>query len=279
MKYLKSFNESVRDLMTPKSEEDIKNSISGMQYHELKKIFLVAISKGQIDIVKILLDTRIDIHNHNEEALRTAIRFNQTEMTKYLIENGANINNNEVLLCIKYYPHYESTKLIQKLLQTNESVRDKMTGKSKEEVLKSLEGKPYLYIISKIKQYKLNIDDLFTKEEQEKIKTNGFCYIDDDLKTLFVDRKGLIHVVSCVGEGVRDIWDDSNQIYPKEYQNEIVITFWENAWGGVSLEEWNELNKRLKEFEGKNGFNSYDINTETLKLIMSFDSEYPMEEL
>lgn len=154
-----------------------------------------------------------------------------------------------------------------------------MLPKSKEDIKSTLEGKPYLYIINKINKYKLDINDIFTKEEQDKMKTNDFCYIDDEEEIIFVDMKQLKKIVSCVGEGIRDIHNDSKMYYPNEYQNEIYITFWENAWGGVGLREWNELDKRLKEFEGKNGFNSYDINTENLNLRLIFDGEYPLEEL
>jgi hypothetical protein len=161
----------------------------------------------------------------------------------------------------------------------NESVRDLMKPKSNKEIKSMLEGKPYLYIINKINKYKLDINDIFTKEEQDKMKTNDFCYIDEEQEIIFIDIEQIKKLVSFVGEGVLDMEVKSKQFYPLEYQNEITVYFYENAWGGISLEEWNKLDKTMKELEGKNGVESYYINTDKLVLEIKFDGKYQIYEL
>jgi hypothetical protein len=114
-------NESVRDLMVGKSLGDIKNSLGDMSYPDVMKLFLKAISKGELDVVKTLVDSGIGIHGNDEEALREAIRFDQTKIVEYLIQKGARINNKRVLDFIKIYSSTKSSKIIKNLLTTNES--------------------------------------------------------------------------------------------------------------------------------------------------------------
>ena len=53
MKYLKSYNESVRDFLKPKSSEDI---IKHMMYMLPKDIMLTSIEKGTLDGVKYAIE-------------------------------------------------------------------------------------------------------------------------------------------------------------------------------------------------------------------------------
>jgi hypothetical protein len=161
----------------------------------------------------------------------------------------------------------------------NESVRDKMLPKSPEFIKSTLEGKPYLYIINKINKYKIDINDIFTKEEQDKMKTNDFCYFDEEKEVVLIDIEQLKKIVSGVGEGIRDYIVKSKQFYPLEYQNEIIVEFWENAWGDISIEEWNRLDKIMKELKGKNGVSDYEIIPGSLKLIITFDGKYQIDEI
>lgn len=193
----------------------------------------------------------------------------------------------------------------------NEGVRDKMTPVSKEDILKNLKGKPFNYIAHNlelqglnIKDFftkeeiksslkgepffyitynleiqDLNINDFFTKEEIDKMDKMTFSYIDDDQEVIFIDMKRMKDVLSVVGEGVDDIIVQSISYSYNEYQNEVYVIFSDNAWGGISLKEWNRLDEILKGLVKKNGLDYFDIYTEGAKVLLKFDSKYPLEEI
>ena len=161
----------------------------------------------------------------------------------------------------------------------NEGVRDEMTPKPIEDIKNKLEGKPFAYVNHKLKQHSLKIDDLFTKEEIDKMDKNAFSYVDDDTEYVYIDTERMEEVLIGVGEGIDDISVSTNQYYPNEYQNEVCVIFRDNAWGGISLKEWNRLDEILKGLIKKNGLDYYDIDTNSARLTLRFDSKYPLEEL
>ena len=201
--------------------------------------------------------------------------------------------------------------MVQNFKQFNESIRDKMIPKSEEDIKKSLEGKPFnyiahnlelqglnindfftkeeiknslkgepfFYIIYNLDLQGLNINDFFTKEEIGKMDKMTFSFIDDDQEVIFIGFNQMKKVLSVVGEGIEDIDVQSKSYYYNEYQNEVFITFSDNTWGGISLKEWNRLDEILKGLVKKNGLDYYDIYTESAKVLLKFDSKYPLEEL
>ena len=193
-------NEGIRDRMTPKSEEDIKNQLEGKPFNYIA---------------------------HNLEL------------------QGLNIND--------FF--------------------------TKEEIKNSLKGEPFFYITYNLELQGLDINDFFTKEEIDKIDKMTFSYIDDDQEVIFIGFNQMKKVLSVVGEGIEDIDVQSKSYYYNEYQNEVFITFSDNAWGGISLKEWNRLDEILKGLVKKNGLDYYDIYTESAKVLLKFDSKYPLEEL
>jgi ankyrin repeat protein len=160
-----------------------------------------------------------------------------------------------------------------------ESIRDKMTPKSTEQIKKELEGKPYVYVNNALKRYNYRLDDIFSKEEQDKMDKTAFSYVDDYEEMIFVDTMKMREVLAVVGEGVDDINVYTDQYYPNDYQNEIYVTFHENAWGGISLKEWNKLDEVMKEQVKRNGIHYYEIIPESVRMIIRFDSKYPLEEI
>lgn len=109
-------NESIRDKMTPKSDEEIKKAAEHLLPDQLidmgsKNGYLWAVKKGideggnihindnlplrlacafgYMDIVKLLLDSGADIHAKTEFPLRAAAYADNTDLVDYLISRGA----------------------------------------------------------------------------------------------------------------------------------------------------------------------------------------------
>jgi len=139
-----TFNESIRDLMKPKSKEEIFKSIENMSYPQVNRLLWKEVSKGEIDVVEVLIELGVNIHNNDEEALQVAMRFNKPEMTEFLIKQGANFHHREILELMDILPSSNnSVQIVQNLLKTNESVRDLMKPKSEEEIRKSIGEEKY----------------------------------------------------------------------------------------------------------------------------------------
>jgi len=111
--------ESIRYLMTPKSEEDIRKATKNMNSRDklehgaregilwlveyainnganilrYKNVALVtAAENGHTDIVKFLLNNGADIHYEEDVALRFASREGYSETVKFLLDNGADVH-------------------------------------------------------------------------------------------------------------------------------------------------------------------------------------------
>jgi ankyrin repeat protein len=155
-KYNQFINESVRDLMKPKSEEEIKlalkdsdiNKEDGFGYSKL----MVAAWKRDWDMVEFLIDNGADINNvdsNGQTILFVACADGNLDMVKYLIEKGINYNiedseGNSAIILAQYNEHTEvvdylkslrKPSLLKSLLKTNESVRDLMKPKSEKELI------------------------------------------------------------------------------------------------------------------------------------------------
>lgn len=165
----KIVNESVRDKMTPKSEEEIEDALNGKTPMELFR-------EGDWDdnewlIIKAI-DKGLDLNFNNKEPLKAIIRQNCVDTVKYLLEKGVDLNpslgfdpfyiaafNGHVRiikLLIKYkvkldrdvtkvaiiHDHINAAVLLSDYYEkqkVNEGVRDMMTPKSKEEIEEELE--------------------------------------------------------------------------------------------------------------------------------------------
>lgn len=119
IKFDKYINESLRDKMTPKSEQEVEDAIGdlvpraklevavengvlsivkkavdeGADVKMLdKSIFGTACSKGYADVVKFLIDNGFDFHYRQEFALRSSVWSNKLDVVKILLEAGADVN-------------------------------------------------------------------------------------------------------------------------------------------------------------------------------------------
>jgi hypothetical protein len=119
-------NESIRDKMTPKSEDEILKSLknltpieqllTGIKYNihwvvkdlinkgifddmdifDKEEILSDVVMDNNVEVLSMLIDAGIDIHSENDWALTHACLNNYYNMVKLLLEKGANphANNN-----------------------------------------------------------------------------------------------------------------------------------------------------------------------------------------
>lgn len=128
------------------------------------------------------------------------------------------------------------------------------------------------YIVTSLNQFlneTLNSTEYFNLSE----------IVDDEIR---VYESSIRELCRGIGEGIDDIDIISKSMSgvwipnTNEIQNEICITFIENAWGGISIDEWNGVDKKLKQLEGKNGFYSFCINPNRNLITLEFDSDLPL---
>ena len=89
--------------------------------------FFLAAQTGNIDVLKFCLENGIDIHSHNDLALRKAKENGQVETVIFLLKNGANINvfcNDDKLRFSSAIGDY---KTVNELLQKNSCSRNAKT--------------------------------------------------------------------------------------------------------------------------------------------------------
>jgi ankyrin repeat protein len=157
-------NESVRDLMKPKSKEEIKLALKNPKTINKKDDFgysklMVAAWKRDWDMVEFLIDNGADINtvdSNGQSILFVACADGNLDMVKYLVEKGINYNiedsegNNAIILAqwnehwnvVDYLKSIRKPSLLNSLLKTNESVGSLMKPKSEEDIRKKLKNMP-----------------------------------------------------------------------------------------------------------------------------------------
>jgi hypothetical protein len=112
-RYTQFINESLRDHMISKSEEDILKSLSKLDTHDK---FLAAIEYGVIDVVKkIIEEGKVDLHESNERALELALYYDHDDIIEYLLDLGADPNAQDGRL-MRYPINRNNLKQIEMLL-------------------------------------------------------------------------------------------------------------------------------------------------------------------
>lgn len=168
------YNESVRDMMTPKSIEDIKKKLDNPD--DLLELFVFGCEKKQGFIIKYALDNGLDIHIEDDAPLRMASRFGCKNTVKYLLEKGANVHAGGDDALMWAYELEDGDDIVDLLYKygamipdINESLKDKMTPISPKDVIRNfnkIDGLDFIKIIE------ANLDESFTDEELiNKIKT------------------------------------------------------------------------------------------------------------
>ena len=114
MKHLKTFNESIKDLLTPKPKEDILKDLNKLSQQEKNNALSIASGAGYNEEVKYLIDAGADIHFHNDQPLRWASMNNQTEVVKILLDAGADVHNenDNALRLASFWGHTDVVKIL-----------------------------------------------------------------------------------------------------------------------------------------------------------------------
>ena len=130
-------NESVRDKMTPKSEEEINKSLSHLEPNDR---LIKGSIEGVLGLVKGAIEdgANVNFNNNNMGHAWTPLFYaslnNHEEVVKYLLSKGAGVT----IDTMKYTKQRGLYNIVNLLIpyefKTNESVRDKMTPKSLEDI-------------------------------------------------------------------------------------------------------------------------------------------------
>jgi len=169
MKYLKSYNESLRDKMIPKSKEEIEkamkklprndrfnkyleweewdkikkmvNGFRGLSQNQLDKILQKAASVGEFDMVKLSIKKGADVNYFNGTAIRGASLGGYFVIVKYLLSKGSK-DGESALEKAGEYGHLEIVKyLIEKGYRDFGLVMRKASGNGHIDVVKYLLSK------------------------------------------------------------------------------------------------------------------------------------------
>ena len=114
MKHLKTFNESIKDFLKPKSREDIKRDLKKLNQNEKDNALTYASENGYVDEVKYLLNNGADVHAENDYALRWASFWGHTDVVKILIDYGVDVHSNWALTISSINKHTDIVNLLLK---------------------------------------------------------------------------------------------------------------------------------------------------------------------
>lgn len=255
--YNKFIVESVRDKMTPKSKNDIEHLLLKLPYSSMvSKIKELGDRFTEDEIQKIFykldpekrLKLGVDIHLPKlvkssledgvalifiSSALVDATINGDIQIVKILLNGGANIwfNNGEPLRKAREYHHRDLIHLYRKLMyESNESVRDKMSPKSTDDIKIILDKLEPKIRIKKI--ISMHILDCYTKEEIKDMLDN----LDILDKTEVILKNELWDYYNR--DELRDILDRIGDDFKIILQSDKFINL-------LSIERFNELKKYL----------------------------------
>lgn len=130
-------------------------------------------------------------------------------------------------------------------------------------------------------QFQLNENNEFTPIILSEIGDEEIRVYEDNIKRL----------LNFIGEGIDEInistinrkakfikGGKTPQFYPidDEFQNEIIIIFFENAWGGIDSDEWQKADKILQSMIGIGGLTDFSINASRSSITLEFETDLPI---
>lgn len=121
MKYLKTYNESLRDKMQPKSDEEIWNSLIKLSPEEM---LIQSAANNYIKGVKYCLNLNVDPSYNNNLALEEAELNNNYEIIKLLLNDKkidlSNFNMLDLLIkLINYHDENDIYDIVKLFLKNN----------------------------------------------------------------------------------------------------------------------------------------------------------------
>lgn len=91
MKYIKSYNESIRHLLKPKSEDEIKKSIEKLNTLTPTEILFKGAEFGFLDVVKDAFKQGANLHIDRDAVLMVACSNGHADIVRFLIDAGCNL--------------------------------------------------------------------------------------------------------------------------------------------------------------------------------------------
>ena len=166
--------ESVKDLMTPKSTNDMIKSLGNLSPN---KLLIVGSTKGVESLVTHALNSGADIHYNNDEAVRMASHEGNSEIVQLLIDNGADVNVYEglPLILASTNNHTETVKLLKKYLNKDLTYL-KVIESVKYEQFKLVSLSLFWNFIDRINDLglKFEFDIAFVKNVPNSLNTSGY---------------------------------------------------------------------------------------------------------
>jgi len=284
-------NESLRDKMTPKSKEEILDSLNANPDITYERTKRSGVGTHLVGEYTIPYDELVELFGEPGigDWIGNNFYWNLTASNGRMVriyDNNSGLEGYE-LMDMDYKWHIGGSEqqdandligyIVRNTKHVTESLRDKMTGVSSEEMKKKFEGKSYLYILENLQKYDIDINDIYTPDEINDMDTNVISYIDGVIGFIAVVPEKIRELLN-VGDGIDEIDVSSSEPYKNEFQNEVFITYYENAWGGIDLDEWNNLKNRVEKLVGRNGLEDFDIDTSRMSLTLTFNHELPLEE-
>ena len=173
-KYKKT-NEGVKDLMTPKSMEEIDRNLKNVPYRDLMNHLMDGVADNDEARVEMMFKYIKKDFGYCLEMAETAINYGNIRIIKMFLDKGM---PDDVLWHLFDYAHerkkYEISDLIKNYIYMNEGIRDKMTPKSDEEIDRNLKNAPYRDIMN-------HLMDGVIDGDEEKVEMM-FKYINKDFE-------------------------------------------------------------------------------------------------
>ena len=185
-KYL-PVNESIKDLMTPRPEDELKNTMKNMDSKRKRTELKLAVAKQDSDMIEYLLKNKVNPNVDKGWPLIYSSSHGRKEIVDVLLKYGANPNVDfgaplRYAIINKHYNVLKSlvdaggkNPFTEELLRTfgkriskivlNESVRDKMTGKPLEDIKKDLSKLPQHKLLGRVSEMEMKLTDIYTEEE------------------------------------------------------------------------------------------------------------------
>ena len=280
-----NLKESVRDKMTPKPKEEILKSFDHMTPVEL---FRKGEWEGYDELMLSAVEKGYDLELNNKEGIRTIIRQNHTKILEYLLKKGyklttengfdpfyiaaLNGHNKMIRLMIKYnvkmvspnpiiaakiIHHDETSRLLadyyKKTHSIQESLRDKMTPKSKEDIEANLEDmEPFERMTTIFNQHTddmyMGIKSYYNQEEIDNL-IPGYIEITNDI---FDTHEKIDHLYYYYNLSVLIRQELKSDLVTLPASEQIQYCHDMEYLGGLyTNQEWDELGKRALEEKQK----------------------------
>jgi len=203
--------ESLRDEMKPKSDEEMKNIVKNYNLKQ-KKQFLFKLYKSGFS------NDKYKFYNYIRLMLGISV-WNRILKQIKLNPSKVNVLHVHPMEFIDVFNKYEVDKLIELLLnmdkKTNESIRDRMSPKSKEEILSSLDGDP---------------NATFKKVNRDMLSS----WMIGEINTTYDD------LVKLFGKPKEDDWIGNNFIWVLKTNNNRLISIYDNN-SGLDKDEMKDI--------------------------------------